>query len=75
MPPNEPVDWDKDEDIIVPRQQPIRVYENAHGNVVICQESFVSDEEDPFIVIRPEYVPDVIAALTRMIRATPKGST
>jgi len=58
-----PIDWETDEDLVVQKQMPIRVFTNTAGNIVICQESDDQNEMDPLIVIRPENVEAVAKAL------------
>ncbi|MFZ5751272.1 MAG: hypothetical protein ACOY5U_09415 [Pseudomonadota bacterium] len=60
-----PIDWDDDEDVVVRKQMPIRVFLNTSGNVVIQQENEDPHEDDPLIVIRPEWVRVVADALLR----------
>lgn len=60
-----PIDWDDDEDLVVRKQMPIRVFVNTAGSVVIQQENEDPHEDDPLIVIRPEWVRVVADALLR----------
>jgi hypothetical protein len=54
-----------DEVTVVPEQSPIAVYFNPAGAVVIRQSG--GYEDDPFIVVQPEYVGAVAEALLRCI--------
>lgn len=57
-------DWNNADDIVVPEQRAIRVFENSRGNVVILQQADdPHHEDDPLIEIRPENVAAVIEAL------------
>jgi len=49
------------EELVIPHQPAIAVYENPYGAVVIRQER--SDDDDPFILIRPEHVEKLIARI------------
>jgi hypothetical protein len=51
------------EDMVIPHQPAIAVYENTVGAVVIRQVATVYDEEDPVIQVRPEHVEKLIARL------------
>lgn len=74
--PEEQIDWDTGEDVVVRTQRAIRVYLNPHDDVVIAQEPGPLDNDDdfPFVVVRKENVPAVIAALTRVAGLGPRGA-
>ena len=60
-------DWkDLEDDLVVPRQRAIAVYENQNGEVVIRQAGDHPDE-DSIIVLHTNHVPALIEALQRHI--------
>jgi len=61
-PKHDPFD-PKGEDMVIPHQPAIAVYENTSGAVVIVQCTSNSDEEDPIIMVRPEHVEKLVARL------------
>jgi hypothetical protein len=71
-PEEPPIDWDRGEDVVIPPQRAVRVYTNARDDIVIAQESYERDDDFPFVVIRPENVRAVIAALTRIAGLGPE---
>ena len=55
---------DVEDDLVVPAQRAVAVYENPKGNIVIRQEAdHVS--EDAVVVISRNHIPVLIAALQR----------
>jgi hypothetical protein len=60
--------WDPDSpDVCIPAQPPIACYENPFGAIVIRQRSPDGYDEDPFITVRPENAPALIAAIKRLL--------
>jgi hypothetical protein len=56
-------DWQRDEgDIVIPYQPRTAVYENTCGTIVIRQENY-SDDDDVVVLVTPENLPALIAAL------------
>jgi hypothetical protein len=53
------------EDLVVPHQPAIAVYENTQGAIVICQCASAYDEEDPIILVRPENLDALIVRLRK----------
>lgn len=70
-------DWnhlDPDEDILG-HQPRTSIYENVRGAIVIRQEAGPLEEDDAWVIIRPENIPALIAALRRHLPADrPDGS-
>jgi hypothetical protein len=58
-------DWHRDPDVVVPHQSAIAVYFNPHGAVVIRQAGQYPDD-DSWVVVRPENLSALIAALRRL---------
>jgi hypothetical protein len=56
-------DWVENADIVVQEQRATAVYINPKGHVVIRQERSWCEEEDPFIVIKPENLMPLIDRL------------
>ena len=65
-------DWHHDEHIVVRRQPAIAIYDNPMGQVVIRQENEEPFEDDPYILIEPDRLAVVIAALQTYL-APPSG--
>lgn len=63
-------EWDpfdgKSEEMVIPHQPAIAVYENTAGAIVIRQVASPSDDEDPIIMVRPEHVEKLIARLRKV---------
>ncbi|WP_342714427.1 hypothetical protein AAFG22_14715 [Bradyrhizobium sp. B024] len=59
-------------DVIVPEQRRIAVYVNNWGQAVIKEERSWDQEEDAFICISKEFLPDVIARLRAIVDANPQ---
>jgi hypothetical protein len=60
--------WDPNSpEVCIPDQPPIACYENPYGAVVIRQRSTSAFDDDPFVTVRPENVPTLIAALKRLV--------
>lgn len=55
-------DWFRDESVIMREQPATAVYQNKGGAIVIRQEK-TWQEEDPFVFIRPEFIPTLVRAL------------
>ena len=53
-------------DIVIPAQHEIEVYENSSGAVVLKMDAGGVYDEDQVVVIRPEHVDAVVAALLRV---------
>lgn len=51
--------------MVVPHQPAIAVYENTQGAIVICQCASAYEEEDPFIMVRPENLDALIVQLRK----------
>jgi hypothetical protein len=67
-PAQEPRPWSADDpDIAVHAQPALRVYENRYGGIVIAQEATLGEDDDPFIVCRPENLALLIARLRRYL--------
>jgi hypothetical protein len=60
------------EDLVIPHQPAIAVYENTVGTVVIRQANEGLYEEDPVILVRPEHVEKLIAHI-RKVAAEARG--
>jgi hypothetical protein len=60
-------EWDPfeagSEEMVIPHQPAIAVYENTAGSLVIRQACSAYDQEDPIILVRPEHVEKLIARL------------
>jgi hypothetical protein len=56
------------EDLVIPHQPAIAVYENTAGAVVIRQATDDSYERDPIIQVRPEHVERLIARLRQVAK-------
>ena len=59
---SETFNWSSDEDIVIRQQREIAIYANPHRQVVIRERGDIYDE-DKFIIISAEHVPDVLDAL------------
>ena len=71
--PNDDMDWSSaNPNIVVPCQPMTAVYENPYGAIVIRQEAPYPDD-DPYILIRPEYVSVLIARLQTFLPQKPAG--
>jgi hypothetical protein len=53
------------EDLVIPHQPAIAVYANVAGGVTVRQERADYQDEDPLVVIRPEHIEKVVAALRK----------
>lgn len=60
--PNTPVSGD----LVVPAQHEIEVYKNSAGAVVLKMDAGRLYDEDQVVVIRPEHVDAVVAAMVRV---------
>jgi hypothetical protein len=64
--------WTPDnEDLVVPEQPAIAIYQNSWGQVVIRQEGDWNDDEDEYIRIGPQSLPAVIGRLQAFLREQP----
>jgi hypothetical protein len=71
--PGGDIDWTSaNPDIVVPCQPTTAVYENPYGAIVIRQEAPYPDD-DPFVFIRPEYLPALIGRLQTFLADKPAG--
>lgn len=59
-------------DVIVPEQRRIAIYVNAWGQAVIKEERNWDQEEDWFICISKEFLPEVIAKLRSIVDENPQ---
>ena len=59
---SETFDWSSDEDIVIRQQREIAIYANPHRQVVIRERGDLYDE-DKFIIIGAEHIPDVLEVL------------
>jgi hypothetical protein len=57
----------KSEDLVIPHQPAIAVYENTSGAVVIIQCASQYDEMDPVILVRPENLDALIVSLRKFL--------
>lgn len=64
-------DWNDldSEDDILGHQARTSIYENVRGAIVIRQEAGPLEEDDAWVIIRPENIPALIAALRRHLPA------
>jgi hypothetical protein len=58
------------EDLVIPHQPAIAVYENPFGAVIIRQSCTMGDNDDPIIVVRPEHVEKLVARLRQVAKET-----
>jgi len=67
-------DWN-DGDVVIPNQQPIAVYTNGDGDIVIRQDGDWYRKEDPWIVIRPENARRLVEAILALSLAEPEQAS
>jgi hypothetical protein len=58
----------KSEELVIPHQPAIAVYENTSGAVVIIQCTSDPDQDDPIILVRPEHVEKLVARLRKVAK-------
>jgi hypothetical protein len=64
-------DWSRaGNDLVVPEQPAIAIYENGTEAVVIRQAGQYGPDEDSWIIIQPHVLPFVIARLTQFLPQT-----
>lgn len=69
-------DWYRDENVAVPAQAGIAVYENVRGNVAIRQQGdWCAHEDDIVIEVRPENVRKLVDSLLALIEPDASAST
>ena len=69
--PGGDMDWTSaNPDIVVPCQPMTAVYENPYGSIVLRQEAPYPDD-DPYVFIRPEYLPALITRLQTFLPQKP----
>ena len=56
-------DWTDEETVLVREQLTLAVYVNPYGQVVLRRERTLDEDDDTFIVISSEFVPQVARAL------------
>jgi hypothetical protein len=60
--------WDPNSpEVCIPDQPPIACYENPYGAVVIRQRSTSAFDDDSVVIVRPENIPALIAAMKRYL--------
>jgi hypothetical protein len=55
------------EDLVVPHQPAIAVYENTQGAIVIRQCASAYDQDDPIVLVRPENLDALIVRLRKFL--------
>ena len=61
------INWDDDATVVVKEIRPVAVYRNSYGQIVVRQQAFDRDEDDPFITLPDAEMRKLVDAVQRQL--------